>query len=148
MSVTLETLLKTRIGYRNEHFQGSGMKQAYDVIGYEIQELYNTDIIDTMSSLYNLDLSKYMMEDEDYDYPVVDMECSLDLIQEIMSFLEKKFKTDKQNIYVVWVTTAEAVKKFYSFDNEEPELTTVSIKDNWLPISDIDTQGILFAYTE
>ena len=145
MSATLKDLLKNKIGYRNPNFQGSGEKNCYDVIRFEIESLGNLDILYTMSELYNLDFSEYLYEDDGEEYAMED--CIVDLVTFITNFLEEKFSTTKENISVIWLTSKEGVEKLYSY-NEDTEIAEFSIGENWMPISDIGMDGILFAYKE
>lgn len=56
-SETLKQLINEGYGYRTESFCGSGVRQAEDVIDFEIGSLGNSDIISYCDKNYNLDLN-------------------------------------------------------------------------------------------
>ena len=143
LSETLKTMQETGLGYRNDNFYGSGVRDIEDIVYFEIEELGNTDIIYTMSKLYKLDWEKYV-EEEDGDYFVPE-DYLHEIQNNILSYLEKHFGESHTNLCGIWLTTEEAVKKRYCSNSEE-EIMEISIGKTWLPISDLGFDGTLFVY--
>ena len=142
MSKNLDVMLKQGLGFRTEDFSGSGIRSLKDVVYYEIRELGNTDILDTMSELYGLNFKPYMdVEDEN----VVADESYHEILELIFSFLEKHFNTSRDNLNAIWLTTYENVQKIYA-QSPYYQIDMIYIKDDFFPISDLGTDGTLFVY--
>ena len=142
MSITLTTMLNQNVGFRTEDFSGSGVRNLEDVVYYEIRELGNTDILDTMSELYGLNFKSYMdVEDEN----VVADESYQEVLELIFSFLEKHFNTSRNNLNAIWLTTYENVQKIYCRQSND-KINMVYIYHNFYPISDLGSDGTLFVY--
>lgn len=142
MSRNLDVMLKQGLGFRTEDFSGSGVRKLEDVVYYEIRELGNTDILDTMSELYGLNFKSYMdVEDEN----VVADESYHEVLELIFSFLEKHFNTSRDNLNAIWLTTYENVQKIYCRQPND-KINMVYIYHNFYPISDLGSDGTLFVY--
>lgn len=142
MSITLTTMLNQNVGFRTENFSGSHVRNLEDVIYFEIRELGNTDILDTMNELYGLDFQPYMdTEDEN----VIADESYRDVLEQILSHLEKQFNTSHNNLGAIWVTTYDNVEKIYC-KSPNDKINMVDIHHNFYPISDLGAYGTLFVY--
>lgn len=142
MSKNLDVMLKQGLGFRTEDFSGSGVRNLEDVVYYEIRELGNTDILDTMSELYNLNFKPYMdVEDEN----IVADESYHEVLELIFSFLEKHFNTSRNNLNAIWLTTYENVQKIYCRQPND-KINMTYIYHNFFPISDLGSDGTLFVY--
>ena len=142
MSVTLTTMLNQKVGFRTENFSGSNIRSLEDVVYFEIRELGNTDILDTMNDFYELDFSSYMdIEDEN----VIADESYRDVLELILSHLEKQFNTSHNNLGAIWLTTYDNVEKIYC-KSPNDKINMVYIHHNFYPISDLGTDGTLFVY--
>lgn len=141
MSITLTQMYNENLGFRTENFSGSGIRNLEDVVYYEIRELKNTDILDTMNELYGLDFSDYI----DFEEECVYDECYWDVFEQIFSHLEKQFNTTRNNLGAIWLTTYDNVEKIYC---KQPidKINMVYIHHNFYPISDLGSDGVLFVY--
>ena len=141
MSMTLNTMLNQKVGFRTENFSGSNIRNLEDVVYYEIRELKNTDILDTMNELYGLDFSDCI----DFEEECVYDECYWDVFEQIFSHLEKQFNTTRNNLGAIWLTTYDNVEKTYC---KQPidKINMVYINHNFYPISDLGSDGVLFVY--
>ena len=141
MSTTLNTMLNQNVGFRTEDFSGSNVRNLKDVVYYEIRELKNTDILDTMNKLYGLDFSDCIDSEEEYVYD----ECYWDVSEQIFSHLEKQFNTSRDNLRAIWLTTYDNVEKIYCRQPTD-KINMVYIHHNFYPISDLGSDGVLFVY--
>ena len=141
MSMTLNTMLNQKVGFRTENFSGSNVRNLKDVVYYEIRELKNTDILDTMHELYGLDFSDCI----DFEEECVYDECYWNVLEQIFSHLEKQFNTTRNNLAAIWLTTYDNVEKIYC---KQPidKINMVYINHNFYPISDLGSDGVLFVY--
>lgn len=141
MSMTLTTMLNQNVGFRTENFSGSGVRNLEDVVYFEIRELKNTDILDTMNDLYGLDFSDCIDLEEECVYD----ECYWDVSEQIFSHLEKQFNTTRNNLGAIWLTTYDNVEKIYC-KQPNAQINMVYIHHNFYPISDLGSDGVLFVY--
>ena len=141
MSTTLNTMLNQNVGFRTEDFSGSNVRNLKDVVYYEIRELKNTDILDTMNELYGLDFSDCI----DFEEECVYDECYWDVSEQIFSHLEKQFNTSRDNLRAIWLTTYDNVEKIYCRQPTD-KINMVYIHHNFYPISDLGSDGVLFVY--
>ena len=141
MSMTLNTMLNQNVGFRTEDFSGSNVRNLKDVVYYEIRELKNTDILDTMNELYGLDFSNCI----DFEEECVYDECYWDVSEQIFSHLEKQFNTSRDNLRAIWLTTYDNVEKIYCRQPTD-KINMVYIHHNFYPISDLGSDGVLFVY--
>lgn len=134
-SNTLILLYLTRKGYRTEKYRGSRVRDIKSIIDFEINELENIDIIDTMQNLYT-------------DFPIKEeSEINNKSIEIICDFISKKLNTSLDNIESIWLTSKENVMKYYidcNYNNDD--IDEYNISHNFIPISDLDKEGVLFAY--
>lgn len=142
MSTTLTKMYNENLGFRTENFSGSGIRNLEDVVYFEIKELGNTDILDTMNELYGIDFYPYM--DIEDNFSVAD-ESYRDVIELICSHCEKQFNASRDNLGAIWLTTYDWVKKIYSKSSND-QINMIYILDNFYPISDLGVDGVLFVY--
>ncbi|MFT9488305.1 MAG: hypothetical protein ACH0QD_13205 [Tepidibacillus sp.] len=83
-SKTLQQMLQTRIGYRDETFSGSGERNAFKVIDFETEELLNEDIPDFVKKFYGIQGK-----------------------EELFQKLKEHFETD--DLVALWLTTKKGV---------------------------------------
>ena len=141
MSMTLNTMLNQNVGFRTEDFSGSNVRNLKDVVYYEIRELKNTDILDTMKELYGLDFSDCI----DFEEECVYDKCYWDVFEQIFSHLEKQFNTTRNNLGAIWLTTYDNVEKIYCRQPTD-KINMIYIHHNFYPISDLGSDGVLFVY--
>lgn len=142
MSTTLTRMYNEKLGFRTENFSGSNVRNLEDVVYFEIRELGNTDILDTMNELYGLDFQPFMdIEDEN----TIADECYHKVLEQIFFHLEKQFNTSRDNLNAIWLTTYDNVEKIYC-QSPNDKINMVDILPNFYPISDLDTDGVLFVY--
>lgn len=142
MSTTLTKMYNEKLGFRTENFSGSGIRNLEDVVYFEIKELGNTDILDTMNKLYGIDFYPYM--DIEDNFSVAD-ESYRDVIELIYSHCEKQFNTTRNNLGAIWLTTYDNVEKIYC-NQPTDKINMIYIYHNFYPISDLDSDGTLFVY--
>ena len=95
-----------------------------------------------MNELYGLDFQPFMdIEDEN----TIADECYRDVLEQILSHLEKHFNTTRDNLNAIWLTTYDNVEKIYC-QSPNDKINMVDILPNFYPISDLDTDGTLFVY--
>lgn len=130
MSKTLEGIIKTREGVRNDDW---GCYQADKltleaIFKYETEELGNTDIIDFICEEYNYKVETYK-----------DLEKLLN-----------KHNPLAKTWYGLWLTDLDGVRDIYTSKNEEEiEITAYKVDiEKGLIISDLDKDGILIAIPE
>ena len=68
----------------------------------------------------------------------------LDVMEIILCFLEKKLQTTRDNIHVLWLASKETVMDMY-YGTEE-NVQKYEIGDDWIVISNLGYDGILFAF--
>lgn len=134
-SKTAAKLLENKIGYREESYSGSHIRNLYDVIEFEIEELGNEDI------LYFLKCN----EPELHDLP--DPLTEDDDIPSILKRIDKfvKTKLGSTNVSAIWLTSYKYVKKWY--EGEDESIDMYSIPANFVILSDLNDEGILLAVT-
>ena len=130
LSVQALMMLLTHRGYRTDAQSIQEYHTGSEIINYEINELDNLDILDTMNELYSLDLK-----------------TSTDVINELDSILGSNFQC-------LWLATNVLdVAEFYTDGHKRPKSiqdVDVPIDKYYIPstailISDIGSDGQLFA---
>jgi hypothetical protein len=115
-SNTLKELLETKVGYRNDHYS-TGHYCIKDVLDFEIIELGNEDIPETVNKFYNTN--------------------------NIWQIIFKHFPNVEINkLWGLWLTSKQGVIEYYK--GKEEGYNSYLIPDNALAISDIDDEGVLF----
>lgn len=130
LSVQALMMLLTHRGYRTDAQSIQEYHTGSEIINYEINELDNLDILDTMNELYSLDLK-----------------TSTDVINELDSILGSNFQC-------LWLATNVLdVAEFYTDGHKRPKSIqdiNVPIDKYYIPstailISDVGSDGQLFA---
>lgn len=119
MSKELEQIKNDKLGYRNENISNDirGDYNLKEIINFEIDELQNTDILETL----NVDSKK-----------------------EAISIIEENFNENIEKLFGLWLATKENTEKVYRFD-EYDILTKYALPEDFLVISDLGPDGILIA---
>lgn len=134
-------IIITSTGYRCEE-QSTGYHNAQDILDYEINELGNNDIPDTLKRIYH------------YEYQD---------INHTLSWIKQQLKTDA--IDLIWLAANwQSTIEFYSDDHKSINKLSQAIDSNnnpipidkytlpnhnaYLLISDCDVDGQLFAYPQ
>ena len=127
--------------YRAEDTYGSGIRDIYEVIFYELVELGNTDILEYCLEHYLLDtIIEDSVEDLIDNYTEYDEEYINDIIYAMIHEIEKK--TNTQLKYCLWLASKEAVEDLYAGENINKYYTSNII------LSDLDYDGTLYAYKD
>lgn len=130
LSVQALMMLLTHRGYRTDAQSVTEYHTGSEIIDYEINELGNLDILDTMNELYSLDLK-----------------TSTDVINKLDSILGSDFQC-------LWLATNVLdVAEFYTDGHKRPKSIqniNVPIDKYYIPsiailISDVGSDGQLFA---
>ena len=123
LTLSARRMMQRMRGFRNDEIYGSGHEDFEEVIKYEILELGNTDIFDTIELLYPTTLK--LPEDT---YQAIDT---------IINFFKKVYRTNK--LYVKWLATKDSVYEYYGGNP-----TCYVINPNALILSDLGKEGVLF----
>ena len=137
---------KPTVLFRNESYSGSMVRDAVDVLSFEIGELHNTDIIDYCLAHYNLcrmhfdqtlDALRELIDDGD----TVDGSDIRILMRDLLKHIESN--TGFCITHVLWLAPEETVKSMYEGSGKHLDayLTGPVI------LSDLGPDGILFGYT-
>lgn len=124
--------------YRTETAYGSGVRDLRGVIEYEIIELGNTDIIETLLDTFKVTeeqdrkLNKYL-DNFEYEDEVVDI-C--------MDIIRNKYPQAK---YALWLADKDTVKSLYGGSDEDIDAYEIEYE---MPISDLGYDGKLFVYSK
>ena len=133
LSDTAIAIIRSGIGYRNDNIS-SGVTKLSKIIDYELYELFNVDIIET--------LKKW---NPDFKIPWYRSKLSA-----ILSFISHKLNCKKRDLKGVWLTTKECCKILYCNGEEErnniTEVNLNKICNRYMIISDLGSDGILVAY--
>lgn len=137
---TLEYLLKEGVGYRNEQFRNSGIINLREIIDFEVLELGNTDIFDTMKILYGD--NGYQLNENNRLKNLLSYK-----INYTINFLVKMLDCiNEDSLCGVWLTTYQNLYKYIDADTCT-EIRKVYIHEqNMIPVSDLGTDGVLFAF--
>lgn len=142
-----DTVTSNKIGYRNHEYYGANETGLDSIIQYEIGELGNSDIIDTVLDTFQvnaeekhtLEAALDILEDEGYLG-----DTALDLVvKTLLNIIWKKYPNAR---YGLWLCeTPDAVERWY--DGNKDNILTYRI-ENEQPISDLgfNDQGCLFVY--
>ena len=137
LSAEARKVITTHTGFRCEECTDYDYHEPLEVLNYEVNELGNNDIPDTIDYLYNQ---------------------HLDSVNEIDAFIKRQFRTD--NYELIWVASdpVDAIE-FYGEDHKRYSnlasaidgdglipVTKYSWQNNVLLISDCGIDGQLLAY--
>lgn len=137
----------SKVGYRNHEYYGANETGLDSIIRYEIGELGNSDIIDTVLDTFETNIEEKhileaaldIIENEEYLG-----DTALDLVvKTLLNIIWKKYPNAK---YGLWLCeTPDAVERWY--DGNKDNILTYRI-ENEQPISDLgfNDQGCLFVY--
>ena len=129
-SQTLNIMLSSGVGYRNEGYSASPytVPTLLDMLEGEIEESGNTDILDYI---------------EEQGYHVTD-------VKSILEYVESTTHKNADDLNALWLTTKQGVADNYMLEDEE-EYTNNSIVaysldkvDPLMVLSDLDEEGALF----
>lgn len=135
MSQQLKHILLRRSGYRSDDNSEiaemvNRRPSPVQILSQEILDLENTDIIDTLLTLY------------DFDALADNKEATDKTVKAIDNFIKEKLNTESYHLVWLCDTAREAssygdIKSVYAFDLKPYNL---------MPISDLGPEGILIAY--
>lgn len=140
-----------RFGYRTETFQGSGYRNVYDVLKFEIFELSNIDILCTI-----LDNKLVPYHHEDFVLDLisdVNQDCYFEdtlqdeVIYQLVRIIKKH--TGIAINYCLWLADKDAVldnNLYGSGINNDSDVDVYETGD--IILSDLGRDGKLFGYTE
>ena len=136
----------SNLGYRTEIAYGSGVRDLEKIIRYEIEELNNLDIPDTL--VFKWDLTQLEKEtiqdftDNFFDKYIDDKQKQEEIIKICLNIIKREYPNAK---YALWLTNKDVVKKLYG--GQDNNIDTYEIK-NTKPISDLGFDGGLYVYDE
>lgn len=123
LSTNTQLLIDNNYGYRAEEYNSIGPRQLEDVINFEIGELHNEDILDFVNNYINNGKQ---------------LKTSNDVIKYLYSL------TQADQLYCIWLTTAENAKKIYYIDDNTTYIDKYCLDQFILIISDLGPDGALF----
>lgn len=142
-----------KILYRTESCYGSGIRDVQEIMKYEIFELMNTDILETLKRTIfkNDEFAKTWIEhviewcqgNDEHDYS--EEANQNDFCKWLIKYLN--FKTNKNIQYALWLAEKEAVmdKEIYgAYLESEEDVDAYEIGD--ILLSDIGYDGRLYGY--
>lgn len=140
-SKTLTQMEKTKKGYRNEDFRGSGEVDFESIANFEIMELGNLDIPEFLMECGMKDILKDVQVDPFFDPNPSQEEY---IIKEIMKFVRLQLKVEEDvNLYAKWLTSREGVLESYVLEDDWT-ISQYTLPDSFLAVSDIGEEGALF----
>mgnify|MGYP004628964953 CR=1 FL=1 len=147
-------------GYRCDYLFGSGVLDVKDIIAYEIFELCNTDILDTLAEglLKNSTLEETLkrlseiisqdIEDTEFDEFInkayEDYKFSYGFVQDLLD--EIKNVTGKDIKYAVWLCDTKEDVQRYAINEKIPEEDIDEYNISSVILSDIGKDGKLYGY--
>ena len=126
LSEEAKQVLKSHVGYRSEdtsEFSDGHVRiESIDILDTEINDLQNTDILDTLHDLYGTPTNWQPKQIDD--------------------FIKNKMKLDEY--YLIWVTATPEDAQCYAHDRENVDKIKIDCKKLML-ISDLACDGVLLA---
>lgn len=139
-SQACKNILEADIGYRDENYSGSGVTSLREVITFEMTELCNTDIPETLKEIYD-------------DFPNIEIsqEDSCKLANFVIDYVEDKL--GKSDCKALWLADREGFIENYidsynldTYGEDYVDECKVVLPADYCVISDLGSQGILIAY--
>lgn len=136
---------ESMVGYRNETAYGSGVRDLRDVIEFEIVELNNIDIPDTLLNSFPIRLNQR----KELEYIVDNIEELTDeekqkAVDTCVDVVKAEYPNAK---YCLWLGSKEAVENNYEGNEENIDVYNI---EHIKPISDLgfEYDGCLYVYDE
>jgi len=145
-STVCQSMLDSRYGFRTESYEGSGVRDALDIVFFECNDMGNYDIPKTMLSLYGgtgddwQNLRWWVEACEKGDDPL-EYIASGDLYNSLARILENELPIGVR--YALWLTTEDAVREYYG--GEDGDIDRYSL-DDAIVLSDLGYDGVLFGF--
>lgn len=134
-----------KVGYRNETIYGSGVRDLRDVIEFEIVELNNVDIPDTLLNSFPVRLNQR----KELEYIVDDIEELTDeekqkAVDTCVDVIKVEYPNAK---YCLWLGSKETIENNYEGNEENIDAYNIEYTK---PISDLgfEYDGCLFVFSE
>lgn len=136
--------------YRTESYSGSGVRDAIEVVRFEMFELGNTDILETLAKgllkdsaiASTLSAMSYELETKGYINDFSEGEQTR-FCEEL---LESVSETSGAKVrYALWLADAEGVKRYCQGENSH--LDSYNTTQGVL-LSDLDSDGKLYGFAE
>lgn len=138
-SPELKHILLRRSGYRTDDKSEladtiNHQLKSTNILSQEILDLENTDIIDTLSALY------------DFDALTDDKETTENTVSAIDDFIKKSLNTNTYRL--IWLCdTANNASRYSNTDGNLDSVYVVDLKKyDLMPVSDLGPEGALIAY--
>ena len=143
-----------KIQYRNESYSGSEIRDAQKIISFEILELGNTDILETIaahnSKLISDEFKERLEKIEDTMknggvLGIEDMETINSILVNINMHTGKNFR------YALWLTDRDTVRDLYSdeYDDDSDEYDDIDgYETSDYVLADTGILGVLYLYED
>lgn len=140
LSQSLMHFYNNHKGFRCEYFRGSGITDLKSIVTFEIEELGNNDIYDTMIKFYKNSQKPFKKH-------------KTDKINYICEYIANMLHSDIKDVKAVWLCSSIDECVLYDPDLDdlckEINIDCYNFYDiEYMPISDLGTQGFLIAYVE
>lgn len=141
----LEESSNQNIGYRTEETYGSSVRDLRDVIEFEIVELGNIDIPDTLLNTFaHRDEQGYFIEEILDNFEDSSEEDKQNLVDVCVDIIKQTYPNAK---YCLWLASKDSIIKYYG--GTEENIDTYEIQYD-KPISDLgfNEDGCLYVYDD
>ena len=135
--------INEEILYRTENAYGSGVRGLRDVIEFEMLELGNTDIPETLLKSFALsEKQRYELEKSIENWHRLSDKRKQKVVDSCMDVIQKKYPNAN---YALWLADKDVVKSYYGGSDDDIDSYEIEYKE---PISDLGIDGKLFVYSK
>ena len=161
ISQTLDRMIENGVGYRNESYSGSGVRNAEEVIRYELS-MGNTDIVKFMQMNYQ-QLQEIVCGDDFFEENEgLELEelgrlrdaafselCQVNapfITETVLRIAGDYLGCTPSNVRGLWLTSYECAAKRYGQGDYEDIDEYPLVRGKYLVVSDLGEDGALFLY--
>lgn len=135
--------MEEKILYRTETIYGSGVRNLRDVIEFEILDLGNIDIPDTLLRTFKTTKDERDILEDFIDNSEIYQEDNKEKIVDIcLNIIKREYPNAK---YCLWLADKDVVKDFYDGTDDDIDAYKIEIDK---PISNLGYEGQLYLYTK
>ena len=138
---------KANVGYRYENLFGSGVRSLRDIVTYEVLELGNDDILDTVLGSFTMAPSDRKAVQDALN----GKDCRKKAVESCLKAIREEYPNAK---YALWLCNSpDDVISSYSEDGDDGEQISMDDIDAYpkglpKPISDLGDEGKLWVYND
>lgn len=134
MSEEAEIIKTYNAGYRNEAYSSGKCPNTLEkVMSYEVLELGNLDILNTLRTVYDAK---------------IDMRRNIKVsVAQALQFVQEQLGGELPNIQAFWLCSSlDEVKQWYMRPSSDADIWRYTIAGEFMCISDLGPEGVLVAY--